>query len=83
MLTFHQMRGCRDELGSGEFNLKTSPSRRHKRLPPCGLSRAKERSTEVFRFKDIDLGDRRLDKRTVLLAERMAANPLASIPPTG
>ena len=31
-------------------------------------------------FKDIDLGDRRLDKRTVLLAERMAANPLASIP---
>jgi putative lipase involved disintegration of autophagic bodies len=31
-------------------------------------------------FKDIDLGDRRLDKRTVLLAERMAANPMASIP---
>jgi hypothetical protein len=31
-------------------------------------------------FKDIDLGDRRLDKRTVLLAERLAANPLASIP---
>jgi len=31
-------------------------------------------------FKAIDLGDRRLDKRTVLLAERMAANPLASIP---
>lgn len=31
-------------------------------------------------FKDIDLGDRRLEKRTVLLAERMAANPLASIP---
>jgi hypothetical protein len=31
-------------------------------------------------FKDIDLGDRRLDKRTVLLAERMAAKPLASIP---
>ena len=24
--------------------------RRHKRQPPCGLSRAKERSTEVFRF---------------------------------
>ena len=31
-------------------------------------------------FKNIDLGDRRLDKRTVLLAERMAANPMASIP---
>lgn len=31
-------------------------------------------------FKNIDLGDRRLDKRTVLLAECMAANPLASIP---
>lgn len=31
-------------------------------------------------FKDIDLGDRRLDKRAVLLAERMAAKPLASIP---
>lgn len=31
-------------------------------------------------FKDIDLGDRRLDKRAVLLAERLAANPLASIP---
>lgn len=31
-------------------------------------------------FKDIDLGDRRLNKRTVLLAESMAANPLASIP---
>ena len=31
-------------------------------------------------FKDIDLGDRRLDRRTVLLAERMAANPRASIP---
>ena len=31
-------------------------------------------------FKDIDLGDRRLNKRTALLAERMAANPMASIP---
>ena len=31
-------------------------------------------------FKDIDLGDQRLNKRTVLLAERMAASPLASIP---
>lgn len=31
-------------------------------------------------FKDIDLGDRRLNKRTALLAERLAANPLASIP---
>jgi len=31
-------------------------------------------------FKDIDLGDRRLDKRAVLFAERMAAKPLASIP---
>ena len=37
-------------------------------------------SWAVEEFKDIDLGDRRLDKRTVLLAERMAANPLASIP---
>jgi hypothetical protein len=33
-------------------------------------------------FKDIDLGDRRLDKRAALLAERMAAKPLASIPQT-
>ena len=31
-------------------------------------------------FKTIDLGDRRLDKGTVLLAERLAANPMASIP---
>ncbi len=31
-------------------------------------------------FKTIDLGDRRLDRRAVLLAERMAANPMASIP---
>lgn len=31
-------------------------------------------------FKDIDLDDRRLDKRTVLLAERLVANSLASIP---
>ena len=31
-------------------------------------------------FKDIDLGDGRLNKRTVLLAESMAAKPLASIP---
>ena len=33
-------------------------------------------------FKNIDLGDRCMDKRTrtVLLAERTAANPLASIP---
>ncbi len=31
-------------------------------------------------FKEIDLGDERLNKRTVLLAECMAANPLASIP---
>jgi IS4 transposase len=31
-------------------------------------------------FKHIDLGDRRLDKRAVLLAERLAANPAASIP---
>lgn len=31
-------------------------------------------------FKNIDLGDRRLDKRTALLAECMAANPMASIP---
>ncbi len=37
-------------------------------------------SWAVEEFKDIDLGDRRLDKRTVLLAERMAANPMASIP---
>jgi IS4 transposase len=31
-------------------------------------------------FKDIDLGDQRLNKRTVLLAESLAANPMASIP---
>lgn len=31
-------------------------------------------------FKTIDLGDRRLDRRTVLLAERLASNPQASIP---
>ena len=31
-------------------------------------------------FKEIDLGDVRLNKRTVLLAERMAASPMASIP---
>ena len=31
-------------------------------------------------FKTIDLGDRRLNKRAVLLAERLAANPVASIP---
>lgn len=31
-------------------------------------------------FKTIDLGDRRLDKRMVLLAERLAANPMARIP---
>jgi Transposase Tn5 dimerisation domain/Transposase DNA-binding len=31
-------------------------------------------------FKHIDLGDRRLDKRAVLLAEQLAAKPAASIP---
>ena len=31
-------------------------------------------------FKNIDLGDRRLDKRAALLAECMAANPMASFP---
>jgi hypothetical protein len=31
-------------------------------------------------FKDIDLGDRRLNKRAMLLAERMAAHPSSSIP---
>jgi len=31
-------------------------------------------------FEEIDLGDERLNKRTVLLAECLAANPLASIP---
>lgn len=31
-------------------------------------------------FKHIDLGDRRLDKRAALLAEQLAANPMASIP---
>lgn len=30
--------------------------------------------------KDIDLGDRRLDKRTVLLARRLVANLLANVP---
>ena len=32
-------------------------------------------------FKNIDLGDARLNKRTALLAEQLAANPMASIPP--
>ena len=31
-------------------------------------------------FKEIRLGDRRLDKRAVLMAEQLAANPMASIP---
>ena len=31
-------------------------------------------------FKSIDLGDKRLDKRAVLLAERLAEKPTASIP---
>jgi hypothetical protein len=31
-------------------------------------------------FKGIDLGDKRLDKRAVLLAERLAEKPTASIP---
>jgi Transposase DNA-binding len=31
-------------------------------------------------FRGIDLGDQRLDRRAVLLAERLAENPLASIP---
>ncbi|ODV43073.1 hypothetical protein AWV79_20585 [Cupriavidus sp. UYMMa02A] len=31
-------------------------------------------------FKDIDLGDERLNKRAVLLAERLAEKPTASIP---
>lgn len=31
-------------------------------------------------FKTIDLGDKRLDKRAVLLAERLAEKPTASIP---
>jgi len=31
-------------------------------------------------FKTIDLGDRRLNKSAILLAERLAANPMASIP---
>ncbi len=31
-------------------------------------------------FKDIDLGDQRLNKRAVLLAERLAEKPTASIP---
>ena len=31
-------------------------------------------------FKEIDLGDQRLNKRAVLLAEQLAANPMASIP---
>ena len=31
-------------------------------------------------FNAIDLGDRRLDKRAVLMAERLAAKPMASIP---
>jgi sensor domain CHASE-containing protein len=31
-------------------------------------------------FKDLDLGDKRLNKRMVRLVERFAANTLASIP---
>lgn len=31
-------------------------------------------------FKGVDLGDKRLDKRAVLLAEQLAAKPTASIP---
>ena len=31
-------------------------------------------------FHALDLGDRRLNRRTVLLAERLAAQPMASIP---
>ena len=31
-------------------------------------------------FEGIDLGDKRLDKRAVLLAERLAGKPTASIP---
>jgi Transposase DNA-binding len=31
-------------------------------------------------FNGIDLGDKRLDRRAVLLAERLAEKPLASIP---
>jgi hypothetical protein len=31
-------------------------------------------------FKDIDLGDKRLNKRAVLLAERLADKPTASLP---
>jgi len=37
-------------------------------------------SWAVEEFKNIDLGDQRLNKRTALLAEHLAANPLASIP---
>ena len=33
-------------------------------------------------FREIDLGDRRLDRRAVLLAERLAAKPEASVPQT-
>ena len=31
-------------------------------------------------FEGIDLGDKRLDKRAVLLAERLSAKPTSSIP---
>lgn len=31
-------------------------------------------------FETIHLGDKRLDRRLVLLAERLAGNPTASIP---
>jgi hypothetical protein len=31
-------------------------------------------------FKGIDLGDKRLDQRAILLAERLAEKPTASIP---
>jgi hypothetical protein len=31
-------------------------------------------------FKEIALGERRLNKRAVVIAEQLAANPMASIP---
>ena len=45
------------------------------------LERSKERAMGCGEeFKTIDLGDRRLNRRAVLLAERLGQKPSASIP---
>ena len=37
-------------------------------------------SWAAMEFKGIDLGDKRLNQRAVLLAEQLSGNPTASIP---